>query len=252
MTSRLLLLALSLSAPLALAACGSGNGNGDANSTGPAAAPLAAVAAPAGKDWTQVVSKTAEGYVMGNPNAPIKLVEYGSRLCPACGAFAREGYEPLVNNYVKTGKVSWEFREFLIHGAPDLPPALLGICAGEQTFFPLLEQMYQSQQGFNDKLQAMPPAMQQQLQNAKPVDAIKAMAEQMDLINFVKQRGLPEAKARECLGNMLEIDRLTKQTQDRGADGTVTGTPTFILNGKPLKGAISWSDVQAALKNAGA
>ena len=249
MKSRLLLLALSVCAPLALAACG---GNGDANGSAPAAAPVAAVPAPAGKDWTQVVSKTAEGYVMGNPNAPIKLVEYCSRLCPACGAFAREGYEPLVNNYVKSGKVSWEFREFLIHGAPDLPPALLGICVGEQTFFPILEQMYQAQTGFNEKLQAMSPDQQKALQNAKPVDVIKALAEQMDLINFVKQRGLPEAKARECLGNMLEIDRLTKQTQDRGADGTVTGTPTFILNGKPLKGAITWPDVQAALKNAGA
>ncbi len=246
MKSRLLLLAL----PLALAACG--GGNGDANSTAPAASPLPAIAAPAGKDWTQVVSKTAEGYVMGNPDAPIKLVEYGSRLCPACGAFAREGYEPLTNTYVKSGKVSWEFREFLIHGAPDLPPALLGICAGEATFFPVLEQMYQSQQGFNDKLQAMSPAMQQQLQNAKPVDVIKALADQMDLINFVKRRGIPEAKARQCLSDMTQIDRLTKQTQDRGADGTVTGTPTFLLNGKPLKGAISWSDVQAALKNAGA
>ena len=72
MKSRLLLLAL----PLALAACG--GGNGDANSSAPAASPVAAVPAPAGKDWTQVVSKTAEGYVMGNPDAPIKLVEYGS------------------------------------------------------------------------------------------------------------------------------------------------------------------------------
>jgi protein-disulfide isomerase len=246
MTSRLLLLAL----PLALAACG-GNG-GNANSSTPAASPLPAVPAPAGQDWTQVVRKTDEGYVMGNPDAPIKLVEYGSRLCPACGAFAREGFEPLTNNYVKSGKVSWEFREFLIHGAPDLPPALLGICQGETIFFPLLEQMYQAQQGFNDKLQAMTPAMQRQLQNAKPVDAIKAMAEQMDLINFVKQRGIPEAKARQCLADMTQIDRLTKQTQDRGADGTVTGTPTFLLNGKPVQGAIGWKDVEAALKNAGA
>ncbi|MET4896261.1 thioredoxin domain-containing protein [Sphingomonadaceae bacterium jetA1] len=249
MKSRLLLLALSVSAPLALAACG---GKGDANSTAPAASPVAAVAAPAGKDWTQVVSKTAEGYVMGNPNAPIKLVEYGSRLCPACGAFAREGYEPLTNTYVKSGKVSWEFREFLIHGAPDLPPALLGICAGEATFFPILEQMYQAQQGFNDKLQAMSPDQQKALQNAKPVDVIKALADRMDLVNFVKQRGIPEAKARQCLADMTQIDRLTKQTQDRGADGTVTGTPTFILNGKPVAGAIGWKDVEAALKNAGA
>lgn len=237
-----------LALTLVLAACG---GGGDGNST-TAASPVAPVAAPAGQNWTDTVSKTAEGYVMGNPNAPIKLVEYGSRLCPTCGAFAREAYEPLTKNYVGSGKVSFQFREFLVHGAPDLPPALLGQCGGAQPFFPLLEQMYQAQTGFNDKLQAMPQAMQQQLQAAKPVDAIRMMAEQMDLINFVKQRGIPEAKARACLANMGEIDRLTKQTQDKTQDGTVSGTPTFLINGKVVPNAISWKDIESALKQNGA
>ncbi|MCB8829698.1 DsbA family protein, partial [Escherichia coli] len=113
---------------------------GDAGNTGtPAApaAPVAAVAAPAGQHWTDVVAQTKEGYVMGNPDAPIKLVEYGSRLCPTCGALAREGYQPLTTKYVDSGKVSFEFREFLVHGALDMPPTLLGNCTSKEAFFPL-------------------------------------------------------------------------------------------------------------------
>lgn len=233
-------------AVLSLAACSGENGN----SSSPAA-PVAAAAAPAGTDWKTTTAKTAEGYVLGNPNAPVKLVEYGSRLCPACRALATEAYRPLIDTYVASGKVSFEFREFLIHGAADLPPALLGQCAGPEPFFPILEQTYAAQPGFNDKLQALTPAQQQQLQAAKPTDAMRLLAQQMGLIDFMKQRGLPESRINQCLADTALIDKLTKQTQDRGADGTVSGTPTVLVNGKKVDG-ISWADVEKALKAAGA
>ncbi len=216
------------------------------------ATPVAAVAAPAGQDWTQTVARTDQGYRMGNPDAPLKLVEYGSRLCPTCKAFATEGYQPLIKDYVAPGKVSFEYREFLVHGAPDLPPALLGTCGGAGPFFPMLEQMYQHQGEFLDKVQAMTPAEQQQLQAAKPQQAITMLGEQMGLVDFVKQRGLPEDKARACLGDMSRIDALTKQTQVAEAAGTVTGTPTFLMDGKPLQGVVTWPQMKDALKARGA
>lgn len=233
---------------LGLAGCSGGTGG----NTAAAAQPVAAKAAPAGQSWTDTVTKTAEGYRVGNPDAPVKLAEYGSRLCPTCGAFAREGYEPLMKNYVNTGKVSLEFREFLVHGAPDLPPSLLGNCVPPTTFFPLLEAMYANQQSFNDKLVAASAAVQDKLKTAKPVEAVGILADTMGLIDFVKQRGLPEAKARACLTDMGQIDRLTKQTQDKTSDGTVSGTPTFLINGKVVPNAITWGQVEPALKAAGA
>ena len=235
---------------LSLAACG------DKGATTAQQSPVAAVAAPAGQDWTQVVAKTAEGFVMGNPNAPIKLVEYGSRLCPTCGAFAREGYEPLTNTHVKSGKVSFEFREFLVHGAIDVPPALIGTCVGTEPFFPLLEQMFANQQSFPDAIQKAPPAVQQAIEAAPPAQRFRLMADAMGLTDFVKQRGVPAARAEQCLSDTAEIDRLTKQTQSKGpaptGDGTVSGTPTFLLNGKVVDGAITWPQVEQALKRAGA
>ena len=242
------LLLAPLLAAAALSACSGQSGSG--NDSAPAA-PVAATAPPAGKQWTDVVSKTPEGYVVGNPNAPIKVVEYGSRLCPACRALATEGFAPLMKNYVAPGKISFEFREFLIHGASDLPPALIGGCGGPAPFFPMLEQMYANQNAFLDKLQALPKPVQDQIQAAKPQDAIRMLGEQMGIIDFAKQRGIPEAKARQCLSDMTRIDALTKQTQDKGADGTVTGTPTVIVNGTKVEG-YGWADVEKALKRAGA
>ena len=67
-----------------LAGCGSGE-----DGSVPQGEVAAAVEAPAGQQWFDVVATTPEGgWLVGNPNAPVKLVEYGSVTCPACAAFA--------------------------------------------------------------------------------------------------------------------------------------------------------------------
>lgn len=236
-------------AALALAACGSETGNG----TTAAAAPVQGAPAPAGASWTETVTRTAEGYMMGNPNAPIKLVEYGARTCPTCAAFARDAFRPLTENYVASGKVSFEFRDYLVHGAPDLALALLGTCGSAATFFPILEQTYANQSQFLDRLQAAPPAMQQALQGAAPTRAVTVLAEQMGAIDFVKQRGVPETQARACLSDQAKLEATALPTDNANKAGTVGGTPTFLLNGEVLPpNTISWPQVEQALKRAGA
>lgn len=243
MTSRLALLIL----PLLLAACGDGAGSGNVAT----AAPVASAAAPAGQNWIDVVEKVDNGYRMGNPNAPIKLVEYGARSCPICGAFGRAATRPLEEKYVASGKVSYEFHDFLVHGAQDLPGALLGACGGGATFFPLLEAMFANQDDYLGRLPKMSAADQAKLRTASPTQAVTMLAEQGGLIELVKQRGIPEAKARQCLNNQPLLEALVKETDKLGADGRVTGTPTFYLNGDRVQGG-DWASVEAALKAAGA
>lgn len=234
--------------PLLLAACGDQTGSG---SNGTSAAPVAAATPPAGQAWTDVVEKVDLGYRMGNPDAPIKLVEYGARSCPTCGAFGRTATRPLEEKYVATGKVSYEFHDFLVHGAQDLPGALLGVCGGSATFFPLLEGMYVGQNDYLDKLQGMSPADQARLKTATPTQGVTILAEVGGMIDMVKQRGIPEAKARQCLADQARLEALAKSTEKLGQDGTVTGTPTFYINGDRVQ-ATDWAGVEAALKAAGA
>lgn len=236
-----------------LAACGSSDGGNGAAPSAPANS-IAAAPAPAGKDWTQVVSTTPEGgYVMGNPDAALKLVEYGSRTCPTCGAFGQTAMRPLEDRYVKAGKVSYEFRDFLVHGPPDFAASLLGRCAGTEVFFPVLEQMFLDQPKFLDA--QMKAAQDQRLlqitNSGTPAQVANAWADAMGYVEFMAQRGVPEQQARACLSDTKAIDALTKMTQDASSQRNVTGTPTFFLNGKKLDG-VTWPDIEQALKTAGA
>lgn len=246
MFSRFAAPAALLLAPFALAACGDKTGGTDAPANS-----VAAVAAPAGKNWTEVVEKVGLGYRMGNPDAPIKLVEYGARSCPGCGAFGRAATRPLEEKYVASGKVSYEFHDYLVHGASDLPGALLGVCGGDATFFPLLEGMYMAQNDYLDRLQKMSPADQERLKTATPTQGVTILAEAGGLIDFVKQRGIPEAKARQCLADQKLLEALAKETEKLTRDGRVTGTPTFYLNDEKVQGG-DWPTVEAALQAAGA
>ena len=249
------LIPLALAPVLALAACGGGDSS---NSAGPvqSATPVATATPPAGKTWMDVVAKTPEGgYVQGNPNAPIKLVEYGSRNCPVCGRFAVEGMEPLRQKYISTGKVSYEFRDFLVHGAPDLALALLNQCVPTDKFFVVMDQIYANQPAFLDRTQQLVqnnPQVAQQLQAMPAPQAAVGFADQLGFVDFMKQHGLPEAKARACLADQKQLEVMAKPTENAMQAGTVTGTPTFLINDKKLDQVVSWDQMEKALKAAGA
>lgn len=245
--------ALALLPLFALAACGGGEGNSSAPVTSATAVP--AVAAPAGKNWVDVVEKTADGYRQGNPNAPIKLVEYGSRNCPTCGRFAAEGVEPLRANYIATGKVSYEFRDFLVHGAPDFAAALLNQCVPTEAFFAVLDQFFANQNAFLDRTEALikgRPDLIQQLQAMPAPQAAAGFADALGYVDFMKQRGVPEAKARQCLADQKNITAIAKTNAEATSVHNVSGTPTFFINDRVVADVASWQALEPALKAAGA
>ncbi len=234
---------------MALASCGGGDA-GNNTATAPAA-PVAGASAPSGTQWVDTVVKTAEGgFRMGNPDAPIKLIEYGSRTCGHCANFAVTGMEPL-KTYVATGKVSFEFRDFLLNPM-DVGAALVGQCAGPGPFFPILDQMYAEQATLlaNGPKQGDP--FIQQIEAMAPQQRIAALAEKFGYLAFVQQRGIPEAQARACLADQGATDALVKAAEAGQKEFNIAGTPTFILNGKTLENTGTWPQVEAALKAAGA
>ena len=56
------------------------------------------------------------GNVLGDPNAPVLVVEYGDYQCPFCKKFAIEDYPKLIQDYIQGGKVRLEFRQYPIIG----------------------------------------------------------------------------------------------------------------------------------------
>jgi len=236
---------------LLLAACGSGGSTGSGNEVA-AAAPVAGAKPPAGTSWLDTVSATPEGgYVQGNPNAPVKLIEYGSRLCPYCAKFDQEGVPALRAGPIAAGKLSYEFRDYPVHGAPDLGPALLGHCVEPAAFFPMLDQMMAGQEAMLAHEQEAGKKLQA-LGNPTPVQIGTTFAETMGYLDFVKQRGVPEAKARACLSDPKGYELIATRKDAADQQYNISGTPTFIVNGNVARDVNDWAALQPVLKAAGA
>ncbi len=237
---------LAATAALALASCGGGD-----TASAPTGEPIAKVVAPAGKAWTDVVSKTeAGGYKMGNPEAKLQLLEYGAITCPGCAQFAAQSTEEL-NELVNTGAVAFEFRPFLVHGIQDIPGFLLAQCSGPEAFFPLIDQLFADQQNWLGKISTVTEADQQAMQKMSPPEISTLLGTKMGLIEFVKSRGISEDQAKACLSDKTAIDGLIALTEKGSKDDGVSGTPFFLLNGAKLDGG-SWNVVKGKLVEAGA
>ena len=238
-------------AALALAGCNKAADNTTAPSNAGAAAPAAAVAPPAGKDWTQVVSATPEGgFVMGNPNAKVKVVEYLSLTCPHCKEFEEKGFPKLRDEYVKKGTVSLEARNY-VRDFVDMTATLVSRCGGADPYFPMTQQVFEQQSQIFDKLQAIAPAEQQRLQGLSPAEQFKAVAALTGIDQFAKQRGIPQAKLDACLSDKATVDKLVDM-QQKANTMQIPGTPAFFLNGQLLQSVGTWEQLEPELKKAGA
>ncbi|WP_379920863.1 thioredoxin domain-containing protein [Erythrobacter sp. R86502] len=248
MTSRLFSLPLLALAPLMLIAC---DDAATTDATGVASGEaLPAMAAPAGTNWTETVTVTPEGgYKIGNPDAPIKLVEYASHTCSHCADFAKTGKAPLKNQYVASGNVSFEQREVFLNPF-DVVIAGLTQCGVKERMQPLSDEVWQNLDSVFAGLQGNPQAVQAAAQ--LPLNQrFAAIAEATGLLEFFAARGLSADQARACLADSAKIEELVKTAEANNARDQIQGTPTFFINGTKVDGT-TWEMVEPALKRAGA
>lgn len=246
---------LATAAILASGACNAKNG-GAASGNVAEATSVEAVKPPANGDWsTVVVATSAGGFRMGNPDAKVNLIEYGSMTCPHCRSFSETGYQPLVQNYVKNGKISYEFRNY-VRDPFDIAASLIARCNGSKSFFPLTEALYKDQPDWVAKIQAAPESQLNALQNLPPDKQFIEISKIADLQSWAAMRGVPTAKSTQCLSDQGKVDQLVQMNSDATNQfPQFQGTPTFIINGKmvelgPVTEAQVWSALEAKIKAA--
>ena len=244
-SARLLLIAAPLA--LALSACGKKDEGAGAS---PSSEPIAKIAAPAGKSWSDTVTVTPEGgYLLGNPDAPIKLVEFGALSCSHCAEFAEKSFVPLRDNYIASGRVSYELRFFMLN-ALDVPAVMLATCGAPEATIALSEQFWGWQRTMFDNLQKAGDQFQA-VSTLPPAQRFAGIARLSGMDQFFAQRGIAADQGAACLADTAKADKLVKQTEDASKQYDVTGTPTFLLNGSKVQGN-TWEAIEAQLQNAGA
>ena len=220
------------------------------------AAPAKSAHATHARDWSLVVSATpAGGFVMGNPNARVKLVEYGSMTCPHCAHFDEDSVPSLIGDYVKTGKVSWEFRNY-VRDTIDVSAALIARCGGAKRFFPLTRALFKDQSSWEKKVAATPQEELTRLETLGPDEQFVAAARIAGFQQWAAAHGIPAARARQCLTDAAAINRLVQMADDTTTQfPNFPGTPSFTINGTMVEfGAITaaqvWPTLESRIKSA--
>lgn len=213
------------------------------------AGPAVTAKPAAARDWSKSVAATPQGgFLMGNPAARAKLVEYGSLSCSHCATFDRVSFPRLLPG-VKAGTIAYEFRNFLLDPY-DLAATLVARCGGSRTFFPVLHQVMATQESWKGKIAAAGETRLKPLEGKPGRVAMPVVAEIAGFKAMGAARGLSAAKIQQCLSNEAEMERLIALTRNASEKLGVRGTPTFFVNNKMVSNN-SWeainSEITAAL-----
>ena len=160
--------------------------------------------------------------MIGKPDAKVTIVEYASMTCPHCAHFAATTFPDLKKKYIDTGKARYILREF-----PFDPRAeagfMLARCSGDN-YFAMVDVLFKQQ------------AQWAGVENAK--DA---------LLQIAKLAGFTQESFEACLTDQKLLDDV-RSVQKRGAsEFKVDSTPTFFINGKTYKGAMSIAEMSAII-----
>lgn len=239
-------LKLAFAAPLtlALAACGD-----EAGGDGLDGEVIAPIEAPAGTSWGDTVTiSDNDGYVLGNPDAPLKLVEYASHTCGGCANFAATA-KAGIKEYVATGVVSFEQRN-LVRDPIDLAVATLVRCGAKENMQVLSDEAWGFLPQIFENVERNGAAYQA-AGDAPTERRFVMIAEAAGLIDFFAARGLSADQQRACLADTVKIESIANNSTTQGKELEINATPTFILNDRKIDG-ISWEDVEGTLQRAGA
>ncbi len=204
---------------LALAA--NGCGDADARTSTDADTPPGAQPAPTSQPGPAAVQNRAAsidlGFTLGDPEASIAVVEFSDFGCPYCARFARSTFPTVLSEYIEAGTVRWRYVP-VVFGFPG--GELMGsaaMCAAQQggadVFWRVHDLFYTRQSALRGS-------------DARP-----------QLLDWVSELGVDRAALDACIDRPATRRVLARHTQ-AARNWYVRGTPTFVINGVPMAGAV--------------
>jgi protein-disulfide isomerase len=164
-----------------------------------------------------------EDIVLGDPDAPITVIEYASMTCPHCASFHTDTLPQLKEQYIDTGKVKFILREFPLDNLA-AAASLLARCVEQDKYYDFVDVLFEKQS-----------------QWANADDPLQ------ELRQISKLAGFTEARFNSCLRDQEKLDYI-QQVRDTGNQKyDIRSTPTLIINGQKLEGNQSISALQQVI-----
>ena len=161
----------------------------------------------------------------GDKNAKVTIIEFADFRCPFCEQFFTSTESQIIKDYVDTGKAQFVFRNFAFLGPASITAADAAECANDQgKFWEYHDYLYKNQ----------------------PSETDTSMYNTDTLTQAAVSLGMNDSQFRSCLDNKTDEDKVNKDMTDGQAAG-VSGTPTFVINGNVLVGALPYSNFKAAI-----
>jgi len=164
-----------------------------------------------------------QGTTLGNPDAPLTIVEYSDFLCPYCKRAALETMPQIEEEYIATGKVKLVFKHLVVHGEEAEIAAGAAECASEQNAF-------------------------WQYHDALFLNNERVTFNSENLKRFAQELGLDTESFGTCLDSERYVDKLAADADEARRRG-VSSTPTFFVGQTKIEGAKSYAEFQKAIED---
>jgi protein-disulfide isomerase len=176
----------------------------------------------------EAVSLDGMGYALGSGAAPVTVVEFSDFGCPYCASFALDTYPAIHAEFVETGRVRWIFVPFVLGIFPNGETAAMAAeCAAAQGgFWGMHHILFQRQREW--RREDAPPTL---------------------FLDFAALAGLEGAPFERCLTGGETAARLAHQVRTGQRIG-MRATPSFVINGRLVEGALPYEQFRALLLGA--
>lgn len=163
---------------------------------------------------------------LGNPQAAVTIIEYGSITCGKCVRFHRKVIPLLKSRYIETGKVRFIYRDYPTSSAA-FRGAIAAHCAGDEQYYSFLDILYHSVGDWSQ---------------AKDIDSA--------LVDIAVSHGLNRETFNTCLNDPQQALSIENEREEAVFEHDVTGTPTFLINGKLVRGLQTFEEIEALIEKA--
>ena len=164
---------------------------------------------------------------LGNPAAPVVLIEYASPTCPHCAEFHRQYFQSLKSKYIDTGKVRFVYRIYMLR-PDDAPAEKLSRCLPAEHYFDFIGLLFQKQSDWD-------------------ADIYPNVNMKGALIQIARSVGLTKERAEKCMADTALDKQLNQVSEEAEKKYKVDGTPTFVVDDVADEAGEQWAHLQNRL-----